>query len=449
MVSLRRNTSEAASAIRAAACPLPAARHYDRILSWIGDASIVLLGESTHGTHDFYAARAALTRRLIEERDFSAVAIEGDWPDAFRVNRYVRHRGNEADLREVLRGFARFPTWMWRNSAVTEFIAWLHDHNARQPAVERRAGFYGLDLYSLHASMRAVVDYLAERDPVAARAARASYGCFDHFGHDPQAYAWATAQLGDASCEEAVARQLVALRAQRHSLLARDGAEAEDDFFQAEQNARVAQNAERYYRTMTSGRVESWNLRDRHMADTLDALLVHLRRRGQSPKIVVWAHNSHVGDARATEIGEQGELTLGQLVRERHGTAARLIGLTTFTGSVIAASEWGGPAEIKRVLPALPGSCEELLHDAGVSRFFLPLTPGGEAAQVLGERRLQRAIGVVYRPEQERWSHYFHARLAQQFDAVIHFDETRAIEPLERVSEWDEAEAPETYPSGV
>ena len=451
MVSLRKTPSDPASIIRAAACPLPGAKHYDRIVSWLGDASIVLMGESTHGTHDFYAARAALTRRLIEERDFSAVAIEGDWPDAYRVNRYVQGQATEARSPEgVLRGFARFPTWMWRNTAVVEFVAWLREHNAGVVAPGKRAGFYGLDLYSLHASMRSVVAYLEKVDPVAARAARNAYACFDHYGEDTEHYAWGAAQRGGISCEEEVTRQLVALRERRNEWLERDReAGLGDGFFSAEQNARLARNAERYYRTMFRGRVESWNVRDTHMAETLDELLEHLRRQGRPPKIVVWAHNSHIGDARATEMGDSGELNLGQLARERHGDAVRLIGFTTHAGSVTAASDWGGVAERKTVRPALEGSHEELFHRAGVSRFFLPLMGGGPARAALAERRLERAIGVIYRPETERMSHYFEANLAEQFDAVIHFDETQAVEPLERESEWDAAEAPETFPSGV
>ena len=451
MVSIRKSPGDAASSVRAAACPLPGAKHYDRILSWLGDATIVLLGEATHGTHDFYAARAALTRRLIEERDFSAVAIEGDWPDAYQVNRYVRgHGAAELAPAEALRGFARFPTWMWRNTAVVEFVAWLREHNASLGAPEKSAGFYGLDLYSLHASMRAVIAYLDRTDPLAARAARHAYGCFDHFGEDVESYAWATAQRDGTSCEEAVTRQLLALRERRAEWVQRDRTTGGgDEFFSAEQNARLARNAEHYYRTMFRGRVASWNVRDTHMAETLDELLAHLKSQGRPPKVVVWAHNSHIGDARATELGDGGELNLGQLARERHGDAVRLIGFTTYAGTVIAASDWGGAAERKEVRRALEGSYEELFHRAAVSRFFLPLTVHGHAREVLAERRLERAIGVIYRPETERMSHYFEANLAAQFDAVIHFDETHAVEPLERESEWDEAEAPETFPSGV
>lgn len=449
MSRLRSDISDAAAAVRRAACPLPGARHYDRILSWIGEASVVLLGESTHGTQDFYAARATLTRRLIEERGFAAVAIEGDWPDALRVNRYVQGRQPAMDTGKVLSGFARFPTWMWRNTAVAEFVAWLHEFNAGQTSPERRAGFYGLDLYSLHASMRGVVDYLEKTAPELAAKAREAYGCFEHFGEDTESYGWMATEVAGLSCEEAVARQLVELQKERANLVSRDAERGEDEYFYAEQNARLALNAERYYRTMHRGRAASWNLRDEHMADTLEQLLQHLERRGQVKKVVVWAHNSHIGDAQATEMGRSGELNLGQLVRERHGEAAKLIGFTTHRGTVIAANDWGGVAEEKQVRPALAGSYEDLFHATGISRFFLPLTGDGPARSALAERRLERAIGVIYRPETERLSHYFEANLAEQFDAVVHFDETSAVQPLELESKWDAAEAPETFPTGV
>ncbi len=447
MVSLRRSQQDLVDLVRSAAWTLVAGKSYERILNWIGDASVVLLGEATHGTHDFYAARAALTRRLIEERNFSAVAIEGDWPDAYAVNRYVQNM-SARDPVEVLNGFARFPSWMWRNTAVAEFVAWLHEHNMSTPEASR-VGFYGLDLYSLHASMRAVVAYLEKIDPASATAAKASYACFDHFGEDPQRYAWAAARAGSRTCADAVAEQLLRLRERRADWLQHDGPAAADEFFYAEQNARLAHNAEEYYRTMMHGHVESWNVRDRHMAETVEELRAHLRTRGRPPKIVIWAHNSHIGDARATEMHEHGEFNLGQLVRERYRSEAKLIGFTTYQGSVVAASEWGGNAEVKTVLPALAGSYEELFHQTGMPRFFLPLTNGTPAAEALSDRRLERAIGVIYRPEQERWSHYFEANLSQQFDAVFHVDESHAVEPLEMVSEWDPAEAPETYPSGV
>jgi erythromycin esterase-like protein len=449
MVTIATHHTTAPSIIRHEAHPLSSSDDYARIVSWVGGASLVLLGEASHGTEEFYEARARITRLLIENLGFSAVAIEGDWPDAYRVNRYVQSSGRTADAVDSLSGFERFPTWMWRNRTVLDFISWLR---ARNSAVEpeRKAGFYGLDLYSLRASMQAVVAYLEKRDPKAAQAARKNYACFDQFGHDTDSYAWATARHGrDGLCEEAVTRELLALREHRAAFLRHDGSAASDEYFYAEQNARLARNAEIYYRTMFSGRVESWNVRDKHMAGTVEALLTHLQNRGQAPKIVVWAHNSHLGDARATEMGEGGEINLGQLVRERHGSRSKLVGLTTNHGTVIAASDWGEAAERKRVRPALAGSYEALFHETGLDQFFLPIKPGSSAYDVLSKRRLERAIGVVYRPETERLSHYFHAQLADQFDAVIHFDETNALEPLERLQPAIGVEAPETFPSGV
>jgi len=297
--------------------------------------------------------------------------------------------------------------------------------------------------------MRAVIEYLDQHSPDAARKARESYACFDEFGHDTDHYAWAASRIGDSTCEGAVTRELLALREQRAALLRRDGTAASDEFFYAMQNARLAKNAERYYRTMFHGRAASWNVRDQHMAETLEELLGHLSARGQPPKVVVWAHNSHLGDARATESGEEGQLNLGQLVREKHGLSSKLIGLTTYAGTVIAASNWGEPGERKRVRPALEGSFEDLFHQTGIERFSLVIERGTFVHSLLAESRLERAIGVIYRPETERWSHYFHARLSEQFDMIIHFDITRALEPLEHIAAWESSEAPETYPSGV
>jgi erythromycin esterase-like protein len=436
--------------VRGAARPLPGpgAAADDALLDKMGDARFVLIGEASHGTHEFYAERAALTRRLITEHGFAAVAAEADWPDAYCVNRYARGVGGDATAAAALAGFERFPQWMWRNDVVVEFVEWLRAHNAAL-APERRTGFYGVDLYSLHDSVDAVLGYLSRVDPEAARRARARYRCFDHFGDDAQAYGYATAVGRAEPCEDAVVEQLLELQ-RRRGELAGDGASEADDFFAAEINARVVATAERYYRAMFRGRESSWNLRDTHMADTLDALAAHLRRQGTSGKVVVWAHNSHLGDARATEMSDDGELNLGQLVRQRHGDdAAYLVGFTTNTGTVTAASDWGDPAERKRVRPARDDSWEGLLHATGIPRFWLDLRDDLELATALATPRLERAIGVIYRPETERSSHYFHAQLADQFDAVIHLDETRALEPLERTARWAAGEPAETYPSGM
>ena len=419
----------------------------------IGDARVVLIGESSHGTAEFYRARAEITKWLIEEKGFCAVAAEADWPDAYRVNRYVRGLGHDASPEEALRGFERFPAWMWRNTVVRDFVDWLHAHNSRQRGEDRRqTGFYGLDLYSLHRSMREVIDYLDTMDPVAAARARQRYACFDHTSADDgQAYGYAAAFGAGLSCEREAIEQLVELQRNAVEYARRDGLLAEDELFYAQQNAQTVRNAEGYYRAMFGTRVTSWNLRDRHMAQTLDALLAHLDRHpdGQPARIVVWAHNSHVGDARATEVGADGQLTLGQLAREQHGSAVRLIGFTTYTGTVTAASRWGGIAERKVVRPALNGSVEELFHEVERSEFLISPMLSRAAAEPLDMVRLGRAIGVIYLPDTERQSHYYHVRPGEQFDALIHLDRTTALEPLEAGSEWIAGEAPETYPTGL
>jgi erythromycin esterase-like protein len=435
--------------VRNAAHPLEgAARDYDPLMERIGDARFVLLGEASHGTHDFYHARANITKRLIEEKGFSAVAVEADWPDAYRVNRYVRGAGADADSRAALADFKRFPTWMWRNTDVLDFVGWLRTHNDGILSESAKIGFYGLDLYSLHASIRAVLDYLDKVDPDAAQRARYRYSCFDHFGHDTQAYGYAASFGLSASCEQEVLHQLIELRQRAIPYASRDGRLASDEFFFAEQNARLVKNAEEYYRSMFRGQVESWNRRDCHMVETLEALVAHLNARGQDAKIVVWAHNSHLGDARATEIGERGELNVGQLMRERYDRDTVLVGFTTYAGNVTAASDWDAPAQYKRVRPALAGSYEALFHEVGTARFLLILRGAMELENALREPRLERAIGVIYRPETERLSHYFHARLSEQFDAVLHFDQTRAVTPL-GLTPAKSSEAPETFPFGV
>jgi erythromycin esterase-like protein len=439
-----------ADVVRDAAQPLTgAASDYDPLMELIGDARFVLLGEASHGTHEFYRARAEITKRLILEKGFTAVAVEADWPDAYRVNCYVRGAGADTEATEALGGFQRFPQWMWRNADVLDFVGWLREHDDSLPPDGPQVGFYGLDLYSLYSSVEAVLQYLEKVDPEAARRARYRYSCFEHFAEDSQAYGYAASFGLSESCEEEVITQLSELRRRAELYLARDGRVAEDELFYAEQNARLVKNAEEYYRTMFRGRVSSWNLRDRHMAETLDALVRHLDGQGGKTKVAVWEHNSHLGDARATQMGESGEWNVGQLVRERHGRDAVLVGFSTYNGTVSAASDWGAPAERKRVRPGMPGSYEALFHDTGLPSFLLTLRGGGRAAAELRKPRLQRAIGVIYRPETERLSHYFTARLSDQFDAVIHFDHTRAVEPLERTAEWETGEAPETFPTGI
>ena len=422
-------------------------RDFDPLLARVGHARFVLIGEASHGTHEFYRIRAAITKRLIVEKGFSAVAVEADWPDAYRVNRYVRGISDDADAVDALAGFVRFPQWMWRNADVLDFIGWLRAHNDSLARSAPRAGFYGLDLYSLHASIAAVLEYLDSVDPSGARRARDRYACFDQFGDDPQRYGRAASGGYARSCEAEVIAQLVEMRRSAAVYATHERGVVPDLLFYAEQNARLVANAEAYYRAMFGSRVSSWNLRDGHMAETLDALDAHLSNDHGLAKIVVWAHNSHLGDARATELSRSGELNLGQLVRERHGHDAVLVGFSTYGGTVTAASDWDAAAERKIVRPALPGSYESLFHEMGGPNFMLDLAAGSDTT--LRRPKLQRAIGVIYRPETERQSHYFHASLRRQFDALLHYDVTRAVEPLESTALWTRGEAPETFPSAL
>jgi erythromycin esterase-like protein len=428
--------------------PLHSTDDYDSLIALIGEARYVLIGEATHGSREFYHERAEITKRLIAEKGFTAVAVEADWPDAYRINRYVRGLGEDADADAALGDFRRFPTWMWRNHEVHAFVEWLHTYNATSTVQREQVGFYGLDLYSLHASMQAVLRYLDTADPEAARRARTRYSCFEHFGEDSQAYGRAASFGLSRSCEDDVVRELTDLQARAADYASLDGRVAEDEYFFAEQNARLARNAEHYYRSMFHGKVSSWNLRDRHMAETVEALSRHLDRRQIRAKMVIWEHNSHIGDARATELSRGGELNVGQLMRERYARETFLVGFSTFSGTVTAASDWDEPPVRMTVRPALAESYEMMFHQAGVPRFLLPLHDQRNL-ELLRPPRLERAIGVIYRPESERISHYFLAHLTDQFDALVHLDQTNALEPLERTVPEDTGEVPETYPSAM
>lgn len=421
---------------------------YDALMDVIGDARLILLGEASHGTHELYRERAAITKRLIREKGVTAVAVEADWPDAYRVNRYVRGIGDDETADAALRGFTRFPQWMWRNTQVLAFVEWLRAFNMARPPEAPRTGFYGIDLYSLRASMEAVLRYVERVEPEAAARVRERYACFDHFGPDPQFYGLVTSAGLSESCQKGVVEVLMELRRLAMEKARREGW-LDDELFSAVQNARVVQNAEEYYRSMFLANVSTWNLRDTHMADTIDAMIAHLNRQVGRAKVAVWAHNSHLGDARATDRAARGELNLGQLLRERYGREAVLVGFTTDHGTVTAASDWEGPAERKNVRPALPESYEAAFHASEIPRFLLTCGERIPESDPLRGPMLERAIGVIYRPETERQSHYFNARLAQQFDAVLHFDETTAVEPLERTAQWDAGEVPLTYPFAV
>ncbi len=430
----------ASELIREAAIRLPALDDpaFGNLFDRFAQARVVLLGEASHGTSEFYRARAAITRRLIEQHGFTIVAVEADWPDAASIDRYVRHKAPwpGADL-----AFQRFPTWMWRNTDVQDFAEWMRTHNERLPP-EQRAGFFGLDIYNMNASIRAVIDYLDKADPEAAKIARERYGCLTPWQKDPATYGRMALTTGHAKCEDAVAAMLRDLFTKQMEYRKQD----EEEFFDAAQNARLVASAERYYRVMYHGSAESWNLRDRHMFGTLEALLDW---RGGNAKAVVWAHNSHIGNAAATEMGlTREEINIGQLCRDRFGSEASLIGFGTDRGTVAAASDWDGPLEIKQVRPAHSDSYERLCRDSGVDKFLIDLRENEQPKLHAGllYPRLERAIGVIYRPETELASHYFDASLPKQFDGYVWFEETRAVTPLPAT---EHVGMPETYPFGL
>src|SRR3954447_6954087 len=380
------------------------------------DARVVLLGEASHGTSEFYRARGVISRRLIERHGFTIVAVEGDWPDAATLDRYVRHRPQREG---ELRAFERFPTWMWRNTEVDAFIRWMRAHNQGR-AYEQMAGFYGLDLYNLSASMRAVIDFLEEQDPELARLASRRYGCLDPWAENPAAYGRHALTEGYARCEVGVIQMLKDLLQRQVDCFAEEC----DEWLDATANARLVKDAEAYYRVMYYGSAESWNLRDTHMFETLNMIL----DAKPNSKAIVWAHNSHIGDARFTDMGaHRDELNIGQLVKQKWDARARLIGFGTHSGTVAAADDWDEPMKIKQVRPSLPESYERVSHESDVPRFLLDLREGEVGRDLRGsliEPRLERFIGVIYRPETERWSHYSEAILPRQFDAWVWFDET-------------------------
>jgi protein-L-isoaspartate(D-aspartate) O-methyltransferase len=407
------------------------------LLDRIGEARVVLLGEATHGTSEFYRMRERISRALIEQKGFSFVAIEGDWPDAARVDHYVRHAAYPPS---EWTAFARFPVWMWRNVEVRGFVDWLREHNSGLPA-SQRAAFHGLDLYSLYSSIQSVLEYLDDVDPHTARIARLRYGCLTPWQADPATYGHAALTGAYRSCEDQVVAVLTGLMQKKQAYALHDG----ERFLDAVQNAQLVKNAERYYRIMYYGSRASWNLRDQHMFDTLVNLLQH---HGLASKAIVWAHNSHVGNAAATEMSKRGEFNIGQLCREKFGDAAYAIGFGTNTGTVAAASDWDGPMLTKSVRPALEESYERLCHEAGEANFLLSLRKpvSDELGNGLLKARLERAIGVIYRPETELQSHYFQAVLPRQFDEYIWFDESRAVTPLEA---RELKGLPDTYPFGL
>ncbi|MFP5329333.1 MAG: erythromycin esterase family protein [Alphaproteobacteria bacterium] len=434
-------TEQLPTLIRRAAEPLPDidddrfAAFFDRY----SDARVVLLGEASHGTSEFYRARAEISKRLIAHHGFNIVAVEADWPDAATIDRYVRHRRKREG---ETRAFERFPTWMWRNREMDGFIRWLRRHNnGRQ--YEEMTGFYGLDLYNLQASMRAVIDFLSREDPEAARVAKTRYGCLEPWAENPARYGANALYEGYGRCEEPVVAMLAELMKRNFDCLSEEC----DEWLDAASNARLVKNAEAYYRVMYHGAAESWNLRDTHM---FEALVQLLEAKGPKSKAIVWAHNSHIGNAAFTEMGQaRGELNIGQLVKERFDSQARLIGFGTHTGTVAAADDWDEPMRVKAVRPSLPESYERACHDSKLPRFLLDLRAeeiGRDLREALTEPKLERFIGVIYRPETERWSHYSECILPRQFDAWVWFDETKAVTPLPGEQRPGEDE---TYPFGL
>ncbi len=428
----------ALEAIRSAALPLGSGMHdYDALIERIGERPFALLGEATHGTLEFYRMRAEISRRLIEERGFDAVVVEADWPDAYRLNRFVRGEG-DAEARDAFSDFQRFPVWMWRNGEVLDFIRWLAEFNKLKTPVAT-VGFYGMDLYSLYRSANAVTRYLDKVDPEQAQAARRLYTALDDVA-DPQGYGYQAALGIRPTCRDAAAELLTELVRNAPEYLSGDGQNAIDEQFFAERNAYVVLNAEKYYRAMFTGRFNTWNLRDAHMVNTILSLRRHLREAGREGKIIVWAHNSHLGDARATAMGDRGEWNVGQLLREQAGADQTfLLGFTTYTGEVTAAREWDGPAERRWIRPARSDSIEHLFYTSRRDRFFLHFDH--DVARALHAPLLERAIGVLYRPDSEYASHYFETNIAGQFDAVFHLDETSALEPLEPSHAWHRGES--------
>jgi len=426
--------------IRSIAYPLEAAGDLDPLIERIGDARYLLLGEASHGTSDYYAWRAEISRRLIREKGFSFIGVEGDWPDCYRVNRYVKGAPDSGgSAREVLHAFERWPTWMWANEEVVELAEWLRGHNEGLPE-QKKVGFYGLDVYSLWDSLDATTKFLERLGPDAVRSAKEAFRCFEPYREDAQGYAWATRMISE-SCEE----EAVAMLADLRRNAPKSAGESREAYFSAEQDALVVKNAERYYRAMVRGGANSWNIRDRHMVETLDRLMDF---HGPDAKAIVWAHNTHIGDARATDMERSGMVNVGQLVRERRPERdVVLVGFGSFSGSVIAGREWGAPMERMPVPPAREGSWEDLLHEAGAGNRLI-IFADGKPSEAFREARGHRAIGVVYDPAYEAFGNYVPTVLPERYDAFLYLDETEALRPL-HLRAVEDHEVPETFPTGV
>jgi len=423
---------------------------FDIVMHHIAEASIVLMGEATHGTREFYDARADIAKRLIIEKGFRTIALEADFPDTYHVNQYINFQSKDKSVKEALGDFKRFPQWMWRNESMIAFIEWLCEFNDSQP-VEKRVQIYGLDLYSLHRSIAVLIAELEKIDPQVAQEAKKQYACFDVY-KDPQEYGYYASMLPDKSCHEAVIKQLQEMKRKEVNFFAYDQLNPLEEKFYIEQNALVIKNAELYYRTLFGGtNALSWNVRDQHMAETAKEIEKYNKAAGRDHKMIIWAHNSHVGNANATQMASYGEINVGQLIKEAYGAQAVSIGFTTYTGMVSAASAWGADVERKYVRPAVENSVEAFFHNLRAGDFIIIPAQHADLYEFFNhDDYLERAIGVVYLPHSERASHYFYTQLAEQFDIVIHYDTTHAVIPLERSTEWEKGEdVPETFPFGV
>ncbi len=410
------------------------------LLDNIGDANIVLLGEATHGTHEFYELRSEISKRLILEKNFTTITIEGDWPDAYAVNAYIQNNAYN-NAQEALQSFDRFPTWMWQNIPMLELVEWLKKYNQQK---NNSIYFYGLDLYSLYKSIDAIITTLTKINPEVAKKVKTNYSCLELFRDNPQAYGYYLFSQLTKSCQKEVIEALKNIETIEWEKL-KNKISSKDEFF-IMQNERVVKNSENYYRSLFINEINNWNLRDTHMMETIKEIIKHHKKNGiKNPKIIIWAHNSHIGNSAATQMSAQGEFNIGHLIKEKFGKQAYSVGFTTYQGTVSAAPEWHMPVERKNIRTALVNSYEDLFHTVGISKFLLSL----EDKDIVPKQLLERAIGVIYAPLTERQSHYFYASLAYQFDAVIHFDTTSALEPLEKTTQWIEGEVPETYPSGL
>ena len=424
---------------------------FEYLFELVGDASIVLLGESTHGSHEFYFERSQMSKALIEKKGFNVICIEGCWPESFRVNRYIRNWGDDREAIESLRDFKQFPSWMWANADILDFVGWLRDYNDSGSSNFSQVGFYGLDLYSLHKSAHEVLSYLKDIHSDFLERSKELYKCIDQMGHDTQSYAFsATLGLVRPFENDVKAQYREFLQHTENYLESISDPHRREEYFSAVQNSRIVCSAEHYYRTLLRSDVSSWNIRDRHMADTVEQVAQFYRDQELVPKILIWAHNSHIGQARGCDMGQRGEINVGEILKDRHGKQVVSIGFTTHSGTVTAASNWAEHSQKHTVIPALSGSCEDLFHKVGIGDFFLNFRNSSSVSEVLKDELLQRAIGVVYRPDSERISHYYFESLSVQYDGLVHIDHTRAVEPLENKSLWEHGlEAPETYPSGM